>query len=52
LFVMSGWASIGILVALHTPQMISNKVIKPIMNLFFMENFIILFNTSIVINDE
>ena len=41
---MSGKASMGNLVALHTPQIISANVINPMMNLFFILNAIILLN--------
>ena len=41
---MSGTASIGSFVALHTPQTMSASVISAMMNLFFMLNAIILSN--------
>ena len=43
--VISGTASIDSLVALQMPQIINNKVITPIMSLFFILNFMMLSNT-------
>jgi hypothetical protein len=48
LLVMSGTASIGSLVALHTPQTMSASVINAMMNLFFMLNAIILSNIFLI----